>query len=231
MSRTHSDEIPARAASACLWAALSLSVLALSACNLVPPQLGPTLEETEETVQFVTVPLNQTWVYVPGAVVATERGLVNSQEQRIGLANHTGVAGDNVLLLRARVVQGQQQGRLRYEEFLRRSGGLPGPFTAMKPGDLMTGEDDLGPYFWAEQRLGANTICVLALRRLDSGMRQMPGDTNVLDVMLRNCVNGTAEQALAPVMAANIGNYPGGSAARTPGSSRMLSPLAGPTPQ
>jgi hypothetical protein len=194
-----------------------------------PTQLPQSLVEAEQTTPFVMVPLNRMWVQVPGAIVATERGLVDSIEQRIGLVNQTAMAGDNYVQLRARIPQGREQGRLRYEEFMRRIGGLPAPFTAMKAGDLLTGEDALGVYLWAEQTNGG-TSCVLALRRLDSGMRQMPGDTSVMDVLLRNCVNGSVEQALYPIMAENIGNYPGGSASQTTGGSRMLSPLAGPTP-
>ncbi|WP_349039251.1 hypothetical protein [Pseudotabrizicola sp. 4114] len=197
----------------------------------MPPQLPPMLGEVEETTQFVTVPLGQAWVNAPGAVIVTERGLVNSLEQRIGLVNRTAVRGDNMLTLRARVVQGQQEGRFRFDEFLRRIGGLPDPFSTLKSGDLLTGEDELGPYFWAENRVGGNTICVLGLRRLGTGMRQMPGDTNVMDVMLRNCVAGDAEQALEPIMAASIGYISGVATTQDSRGIEMLSPLAGPTPQ
>jgi hypothetical protein len=214
----------------------TVALATTAACDIVPfsivlpTTLPPSLVETEENSQFSILPLNRMWVQVPGALVATQRGLVNSMEQRIGLANQTTSPGDNYVQLRARFRQGHEIGRFRYDEFLRRIGGLPEPFSDMKPGDLLTGEDDLGVYFWAEQTDGG-TNCVLAIRRLDSGMRQMPGDTNVLDVLLRNCVNGTVEQALKPIMASSIGNYPGAGASLPEGSSRMLSPLAGPTPR
>lgn len=206
-------------------------MVALAGCNLAMPQLPPGLEEAEQTSQFVTVPRGKAWLHVPSAVVVTERGLVNSMEQRIGLANRTAVAGDNMITLRARVVPGQTQGRFRYEEFLRRVGGLPQPFAALKSGDLLTGEDELGTYLWAERRMGPDTLCVLGLRRLDSGMQQMPGETNVLDMMMRNCVNGDAERALAPMMAVNIGNMAGAGDGPNTKGIKMLSPLAGPTPR
>ncbi len=212
-------------------AGLFALTLALSACEWVVPQAPQTLAEIESTTQFVTIPLNQAWVYAPGAVTALQRGLLDSSEQRIALPNHTTVLGDNMLLLRARYVPGQDMGRFKYEEFLGRIGELPAPFQAMKSGDLLSGEDELGAYFWAEQRLGESTVCVLGLRRLSNGMRQMPDNTRALDVMLRNCVNGTVEEALKPISAANIANYPGGSTAGSVGPIRMLSPLAGPTPQ
>lgn len=211
-------------------AALFASLLMVGACNLTTSELSPSLSEAEETTQFVTVPLRQSWVHAPGAVVVTERGLVDSMEQRIGLANQTTIPGDNMITLRARALQGQMLGRFRYEEFLRRVGGLPVPFTALKSGDLSTGEDELGTYLWAESRSGANTICVLGLRRLDTGMEQMPGGTNVVDMLMRNCVNGTVEQALAPMMATTIANIAAAGAAPTAQGIQMLSPLAGPTP-
>ncbi|MDB5666439.1 hypothetical protein [Cypionkella sp.] len=204
--------------------------MALLGCNLAPAQLPPFLSDVEDTTAFIAVPTGQAWINAPAAIVVTERGLTNSREQRIGLVNQTAVRGDNMMTLRARVVDGQMQGRFRYEEFLRRIGGLPAPFTAMKSGDLLTGEDALGMYLWAENRIGSNTICVLGLRRLDTGMRQMPGDTNVLDVMMRNCVNGDVDAALEPMMASSIGNAAGAAAASAEGSIQMLSPLAGPTP-
>jgi len=205
-------------------------LMAFSTCTLVPSQLPPTLADAELTTQFVTVPSNQAWVRAPGAVVVMERGLLNSMEQRIGLVNHTAAPGDNMLVLRARVVEGQQQGRFRFDEFLRRVDGLPAPFGALKPGDLFTDADELGVFFWAENRSGSSTVCVLGLRRLDSTMRQLPGNTNVMDVMLRNCVNGDVEQAIEPIMAVNIGNLASGGKTASSGGIRMLSPLAGPTP-
>jgi hypothetical protein len=210
--------------------ALVFAAMALQACNLTMPQIPPTLAEAEATNQFVTVPLGQAWVHAPSAVVVTERGLVNSREQRIGLVNRTAVSGDNMMILRASVVPGQQLGRLRFEEFVRRIGGLPEPFTKMQSGDLLTAEDELGVYMWAEERIGANTVCVLGLRRLDTGMQQMPGDTNVLDMMMRNCVNGEVEQALKPMMATTIGNMAGANTSPTDIGIRMLSPLAAPSP-
>ncbi|MDO9526667.1 MAG: hypothetical protein Q7J57_14200 [Gemmobacter sp.] len=207
--------------------ALVAGLVLLTACELAPIDLPVTLVQAEETTQFIAVPLHQAWVAAPGAIFVSERDLVNSVEQRIGLANHTLAAGDNLLTLRART----RGGRLVYDEFLRRVGGLPEPFTSLTPGDLLTGEDALGPYLWAEERRGESTICVLAFRRLDSGARQMPGRSTVMDVMLRNCVNGDVEQALGPIMAASVGNHPVYSKTPAKGAVRMLSPLAGPTPQ
>ena len=37
--------------------------------------------------------------------------------------------------------------------------------------------------------------------RLGAGGRQLPGEADALDILVRNCVNGTTGQALAPLLA------------------------------
>lgn len=211
-----------------LAAMLALGLVA--ACDGLPPKLPNRLEVNEETVPYKTIPLSQVWVSVPGALVASSRGLNASIEQRVGLANPTAIQGDNYMLLLARGRSGISAGRFQFEEFLNRVGELPTPFTKVTPGDLKVGEDSLGDYFWAEYRTGVNTMCVLGLRRLDTMVRQMPRNYEVIDIMLRNCVNGTVEDALKPISA----EYLAGTAATASGpsnNSRMISPLAAPTPQ
>ncbi|MEO8242010.1 MAG: hypothetical protein ABI832_06825 [bacterium] len=210
--------------------ALLFGAFLLSACDASLVQQPQTSEEIMDTATYVSVPTSGIWVNAPGAVTALERGLLNAREQRVALPNRTTVPGDNTLILLARYLPGPTLGRFRYEEFLQQVGGLPDPFQAMSSGDLLSGEDALGPYFWSEKRYGANVICVLGLRRLGGGVRQMPDNANALDVMLRNCVNGTAEDALMPISAANIANYQGSATVMTNSPIRMLSALAGPTP-
>jgi hypothetical protein len=211
-----------------MFAAAFAALLALSACVIKPPELPLTEGEAEETTPLVAVPVSAAWVNAAGMTSVLERGLVNSSEQRIGLVNRTAVPGDNLMILRSRDRFGQI-GRLRFDEFMKRIGEVPAPFADVKSGDLRTGSDALGTYFWAEQRMGANTLCILGLRRLGAGGRQLPGDADALDVLVRNCVNGTTEEALAPLMADSVGSVP--MAASGPGQSRMLSALAGPSAQ
>lgn len=203
-----------------------LAVLALSACMIEPPKLPQTLAEAEETTPLVAVPPSQAWVNPAGLTSVLQRGLVNGSEQRIGLANSTPVPGDNLMILRTRRTFGQT-GRFRFDEFMKRVGEVPAPFADLRAGDLRTGQDGIGTYFWAEQRMGAETLCILGLSRLGAGGRQLPGDADALDILVRNCVNGTTDEALAPLLEASVGGTPmtGGA----PGESRMLSPLAGPT--
>lgn len=211
-------------------AGLTALAMALAGCVFAPPRLAPTLATSEATAQFTTVPANRAWINIPSALLVIQRSLAGSMEQRISLPNTSTVQGDNSVLLRARSPDGAGAGRLAFGEVLTRAGGAPSPFATLKSGELMMGEDGLGPYFWAEKRSGNNTICVLALRRVTSGMRQLPRNYSVLDIMMRNCVNGPLDAALAPIMSTHIGFAYGVSDDATSGKSRMLSPLAGPTP-
>jgi hypothetical protein len=208
-----------------------LCLTALAGCGFPYLTVPPTLAKTEETTQFVRVPSRAAWVNAPTAMVVTERGLVDSREQRIGLPNTTTVTGDNVLILRARKPGVNETGRLVFGEFMKRVGDAPAPFAGLEPGELRSAEDGLGTYLWAEKRMVSGAVCVLALRRMTNGTRQLPGNYQVVDAMLRNCVDGSVEEALRPMTTSYIGYRQGDTGGAPQGASRMLSPLAAPTPR
>lgn len=206
--------------------ALALLAFLVAACDIPLPRVVPLPAEAEETTPFSVVPTGQTWLNVPGATFVMQRGLVNSSEQRIGLRNQTAVPGDNMMVVRARDTAGQR-GRLRFEEFMRRVGGPMTPFEDVTSGEMLDAVDGSGTYFWAERRFGVDTICVLGMRRLDGTGRQLPAGIDVMDILLRNCIRGTTEQALEPLLAASVAGGPAFGAGA--GQTRMLSPLAAPT--
>ncbi len=190
--------------------------------------LPPTPRQAEEQTVPVEMPKRQAWINPPGLQLVLQRGLVNSSEQRLLLRNNSAVGGDNLMILRTRKAPGPV-GRLQFREFARRVGGLPAPFEDLATGELITASDDLGPYFWAERRSGVDTVCILAIRRLDTADRQLPEDVDAMDILLRNCVRGAPEAALTPILAGAVGASAEG--APGPGKSRMLSALAGPLPE
>ncbi|MTH79208.1 hypothetical protein [Paracoccus aestuariivivens] len=202
-------------------------VAALSGCVMDSENLVLTQSQLEERTPFVPVSVGQAWVNAPGMRGVLERNLRVGAEQRISLVNTTTVQGDNVMMLRTRNGGMSSYGRLRFEDIVSRFGGLPYPFTNLTSGDLQVGDDGSGSYFWASQTLGGSVSCVLGLRRVDRGMRQLPGDAGVMDIVLRNCVNGSAQDALEPLFSNSIGVAPIASGSN--GESRMLSPLAAPT--
>jgi hypothetical protein len=210
-------------------AALSGLFLLTACANLSLPGV-PTLKEREDVSQLRLVPDNRAWITAPQGLLTLERSLGGEQEQIVALPNMTALRGDNRILLRARVGDGADRPRFQLDEFLERVGGAPEPFTGLNNADLRSREDALGTYFWSEKRVGSNTICVLGLRRATVEGRPLPRGTNALDMMLRNCVPGTVDDALAPIMAESVAYYPGSSVGPGPRISRSISPLAAPMP-
>ncbi|WP_142662882.1 hypothetical protein [Paracoccus laeviglucosivorans] len=197
----------------------------LAGCVFDAQELVLTKQQVEERTEYTSVPTAQAWVNAPNMRSVLERNLRIGLEQRISLANDTPVPGDNVMMLRTRNgVSGF--GRLRFESLIANFGGLPQPFTGLSSGSLVQGDDGVGPYLWASQDVG-DVTCILGMRRVNSGMRQLPGNGGIMDIIVRNCVLGSQQDALAPLLADSIGVAP---IARDPqGNSRMLSPLAAPS--
>ena len=188
--------------------------------------IGLTQKQIEDRSSFVAVPSGQAWVNPPGKTVVMQRALRGGAEQRVGLNNLVAMPGDNVLILRTRSGY-LASARFRFEEFMTRIGGAPAPFTHISSGDLLTAEDSLGTYFWAEETAGSSVSCVFAIRRLTSNDRDLPQDAQVLDILLRNCISGTSEEALAPIRDTSIG-FSSVADDGSGGGTRMLSPLAAP---
>lgn len=209
-----------------LFFALAAGTLSLAGCAIGPGGEIFSQGEIEERIPTRPVPLSHAWISAPEAQLVLQRELGFGSEQRISLRNRTLVPEDNLIVLRTRSGT-SARGRLRFDEFARRVGEIPFPFGDVTSGELIGASDELGSYLWTEERFGGDTICVFGIRRLDSSMRQIPAGGGVMDVMLRNCVVGTAEEALQPLLAASTGSP---TIARSGADqSRLISPLAGPT--
>lgn len=202
-----------------LWTGLLVS------CAATPQSLLSTSAQRREQTPFTPVPVAQSWINAPGIVMVIQRGLRGESEQRVALANMAGVPGENVIIMRTQSRAGRAR-RLDYDEFVRWAGGTPAPFGALKSGDLLSGDDDAGTYFWAEERVAGDTLCVLGLRRLTSAQRLLPAGATTLDILLRNCVRDDLEEALIPLKAGSVSTAP--VAGLTVGASRVISPLAAP---
>lgn len=206
-------------------------VLVLSACTFSPQLGGMGAEPTPSEKQFTMGRTDRIWAEAPGAMVVTQRSTRSGGQQLVGLANDTSLAGDNFLWLNANATGGGQLGsRLRLEQVIARAGGVPSPFTTLDNRNLRSGEDSLGAFFWQEYRSGAQTNCVLAVRQLKGGARALPQGTRELEVVLRNCVIGTVEEALYPIRDTGLSRSIAAYAPPSAGSGRLLSPLAAPRP-
>ncbi|TDL76261.1 hypothetical protein E2L08_14310 [Palleronia sediminis] len=211
-----------------LKAAVSLSLVAgLLSCGPLQVSSTSTLSERIETRQYQMVPVARSWVYVPQGLLTLQRDLDNIVEQRIALPNDTTIAGDNYLLLRGRGGNPLSGGRLKLEDMLDQTGGVPAPFEGLSNRNMATATDELGPYFIAEKSVGVDTTCVLVVRSLKNAARPLPAGADSMDVLLRNCTRQGREAALAPIQAQYLAATPalaGGANVRL----HNMSPFAAP---
>lgn len=190
--------------------------------RLLNTQRNPGLEVLENTVEFSIVQPTRAMVSAPQALIVFERNLGGALEQRVILPNDTAVRGDNVIHIRAQTAASAELSRFNFSEVATRFGGLPAPFESLSEGALTSGSDALGTFVYARESIGTNTVCVLVLRRMGLGARPLPRGTQALDVVMRNCVVGTLDQALAPMSARAM------SVTGTTGATNTLSPYAAP---
>jgi hypothetical protein len=160
---------------------------------------NPAVEQLEFGAEYGVVAASRAMVHAPQALLVLERRLGGAVEQRIVLPNATAVRGDNVLHVRAQTDTSARSQEFNFNEVAARFGGLPAPFERASPGSLMSGSDGLGSYVYARENIGVDTVCVLVMRRIGPGARPLPSGTRSLDMILRNCVVGTLDQALAPM--------------------------------
>ncbi len=201
--------------------------LAFAGCEISFRDPGA-LQTAFDQEPFIQQRLDEAWITVPGARMVLGRAVGPVAEQRILLPNKTSLRGDNIVLLKIHGTSLNTAGRFLPVKFLKSQDADLFPFTDIEGLTFFSKTDDLGTLNWAEWSNDAGLTCVLALRRLDSGSRVIPGKRSAMDMVVRNCIHGTAEDALTPARATQVGfAAPQG---RPGGAPDMLSPLAGPLP-
>ena len=186
-------------------------------------QRNPNIEALENTVEYTIVQPSRSMVHAPDALIVFERNLNGAIEQRIVLPNATAVRGDNLLQIRAQTADSARLQEFNFDEVAARFGGMPAPFERLTDSSLTSGRDSLGSFVYARETIGSGTTCVLVMRRLGIGARPLPRGTSALDLVMRNCVVGSVEQALAP-----MGERALGVSGSAQGTVRSLSPYAAP---
>ena len=183
-------------------------MLVLAGCQgLIPAGLtgqSPT-ELAEAVTEFRVVPNSRAMINAPGALLVLERDLGGAIEQRITLPNTSSLAGENVILLRAQTVRTASSSRLVLDDVLVQFGGAPTPFSGITESGLTATSDQYGDITYTTVRPGGDLVCVLAFRRTQIGARALPSGASSLDIMLRNCVSGAVDRALAPIGPAAFG--------------------------
>lgn len=180
-------------------AVIGLSAM-LSACQMTGPggSSSPT-ERAEALSEYRMVPASRAFVNVPNALVVMERDLGVATEQRVTLPNTTSLSGENTILMRAQTNRSASGARLLLDDVLAQFGGTPTPFGTLTESALTARSDQYGDITYSVARPGGDVTCVLAFRRSQIGARAVPRGTSALDLMLRNCVSGSVEDALSPI--------------------------------
>lgn len=162
-------------------------------------------ELAEAITEYRVVPASRAFINVPNALIVLERELDGVVEQRITLPNATSLRGENVLHLRAQTARAASRSRLVLEAVLLQFGGPPSPFSTVTESDLTATSDAYGDIIYTALQPGGDLTCVLGFRRTQIGGRALPRGASSLDIMLRNCISGSASQALAPLGAGAFG--------------------------
>lgn len=205
------------ARSVCRKGVVILAV-SVAACNVIPAGLPFEGGAPTSDSQFSRGAVSRAWASPSGALVMLQRGGSGGGEQIIGLTNETAMEGDNFLWLSPRAGRG---GGLRLDRLVDRVGGVPAPFRTLDNRNLRSGQDAQGDFFWQEYRSGARTNCVLAFRTVQRGGRGY-------DMFLRNCVDGSIEDALIPLRDGRVAYSSPSNSGSASGGNRNLSPLAAP---
>lgn len=193
-------------------------------------QIDTSFWDAVDRAPFVQMAASDAWISYPRTQLVLERHLDPVTQQRVLLPNLTALAGDNFVFMTTRDKQPLHEiGRFRPMAILEQNGGAPEPFGDFEGSPSNSLEDSLGWVHWSQWTDGTDLTCVLAFRRLDAGIRVLPGHSGAIDMMLRNCLRGTAEEALEPIMDMHVG-YAATGGVTADGMQRMLSPLAGPRP-
>ena len=199
------------------------------ACSLAscaaPNLLSPLAERQQQTTPWRIVHSSQALVNVADPLIVLRRFVGRVEEQRIALPNKTALPGDNFIHISA--VPRERPFALNLKSVMDRVGGLPPPFTARDLQSMRSSDDAAGAITWAQWTNGTGIECVLAIRRVPEGARMMPRGAGALDLAMRNCIHGTANQALAPLGPEAVLAF-GQSASSTRKQTYTLSPLAGP---
>lgn len=184
------------------WALPAIAALGVSACDggfLSSLDGSSPTELAEAVTEFRVVPASRALINVPNALIVLERELDGALEQRITLPNSTSLQGENTIILRAQTSMTASRSRLVLDDVLRQFGGAPTPFGSVTDSALTSVSDQYGDITYMTRSPGGDVTCALAFRRTQMGARALPRGASALDIMLRNCVSGPVDRALAPI--------------------------------
>lgn len=208
------------------WRGLILCGL-VTGCGSLPLDRQGLLEAQSQT-PFAARELKSAWVSTLETQMVLERSFGGIIEQRILLSNRTAMRGDNMILMQAHGTKLGSIGRFMPNRIVASTDADLYPFGLVNSLIIRSREDGLGTLNWAEWSNNAGLNCILAFRRLPADRRLVPKGKVLIDMIVRNCVNDSIENALRPAFPRHAGYSAGIGEAK--GAPEMLSPLAGPAP-
>lgn len=173
--------------------------------RLFSGEARPDIAVLERTTEYAIIPASRALVHMPDAILVMQRSFGEAVDQKIVLPNDTALRGDNTIRLRAQTRATARLHEFSYSEIIARFGGLPAPFGDLTESNLRSGRDALGSYVYATEAVGVDTSCALVMRRLTGAARPLPRGTQALDIVMRNCVQGSKEKAMAPLRERALG--------------------------
>ncbi|SDY78826.1 hypothetical protein [Citreimonas salinaria] len=178
--------------------------------------------------QYAVTRPTEMWISVPEAQLVMVREAAGGAEQKILLPNDTVFDGDNFVFMRL-VEPGLTSTPRRFEldAIVAAADGIPPPFTREDLRLMQSRSDGAGELVYARKTNGTETTCVLAFRGLEASERALPRRGDRLEIMMRNCVPGGEDAALAVLAPARLGvSRPQATASEAVAT--PLSPLARP---
>jgi len=140
------------------------------------------------------------WIVPKTSSFALSGRLEGDDYQLIGLENKSNMEGDNFLLLVAKGSRIQKREVFDPASVLGKLNINTAPFYGLKDSELRQRRVGGGKLFWKETGASGKVKCVLGLRRITEEQMSLPRNVFALEMILRNCVIGSFEDALEPIL-------------------------------
>lgn len=204
--------------------ALFLSLM--SGCSENNP-LGQVRESTGLSERRLINP-SELWVLPKDASFALGGRLDGDNYQLIGLENLSNMEGDNFLLLISKGSKSQKRQNFDPIKPLQNLKLSTAPFYDLGDSQLRQKTLGAGKVFWKENGTGGKVNCVLGFRRITEEQVSLPRNIFALEMILRNCVRGSYDSALNPILDRGLYVSMNSLPSNKPSSPLWISPLAGP---
>lgn len=171
---------------------------------------------------------SELWIVPKTASFALTGQLEGDDYQLIGLENPSNMQGDNFLLVIAKGSKSQKRLIFDPAKPIEKLKLNTAPFYDLGASQLRQQSIGGGKVFWKEKGTGGKVNCVLGFRRITEEQATLPRNVFALEMILRNCVQGSYASALNPILDRGVNVNINGLSANKSTTPLWISPLAGP---